>query len=276
MKHILLPTDFSDNAWSAAVYALKLYANEACTFYFLHATKMKASAMSNISNKLLKIMSENNMIELKELKEMAENSDANANHSFEIILSSEDLIRAVKSAVNTYNIDLIIMGTKGASKAKGVFFGSNTIHLLQNLKVCPILIVPDEFDFEIPKQIAFASDFNHFYGNDLKPILELTELFNSKIRVVHIKAEESLSDIQSYNLAMLKAYLEDYPHSFHWMPDYGKKEQAIKDFIEELQIHVLCMINYKHSFIENITKEPIIKKIGFQPSIPFLVIPDLS
>jgi hypothetical protein len=27
-KKILLPTDFSDNAWNAIIYALKLYANE--------------------------------------------------------------------------------------------------------------------------------------------------------------------------------------------------------------------------------------------------------
>ena len=32
------------------------------------------------------------------------------------------------------------------------------------------------------------------------------------------------------------------------------------------------MVNYKHSFIEKITKEPVIKTIGFQPFIPFLVI----
>ena len=36
-QHILLPTDFSDNALAAIEYTLKLYANEPCTFYFLHA-----------------------------------------------------------------------------------------------------------------------------------------------------------------------------------------------------------------------------------------------
>ncbi|GAL72486.1 hypothetical protein JCM19302_1608 [Jejuia pallidilutea] len=33
-KHILLPTDFSDNSWSAIVYTLKLYANETARFIF--------------------------------------------------------------------------------------------------------------------------------------------------------------------------------------------------------------------------------------------------
>ena len=62
--------------------------------------------------------------------------------------------------------------------------------------------------------------------------------------------------------------------SFHWMPDYAKKVNEINDFIEELKIDMLVMVNYKHSFIENIINEPVIKKIGFHPIIPFLVIPD--
>jgi hypothetical protein len=33
------------------------------------------------------------------------------------------------------------------------------------------------------------------------------------------------------------------------------------------------MLSYKHSLIEKIIKEPVIKKIGLKPTIPFLVIP---
>ena len=36
MKKILLPTDFSDNAWNAIVYALKLYKNQKCKFVLLN------------------------------------------------------------------------------------------------------------------------------------------------------------------------------------------------------------------------------------------------
>jgi nucleotide-binding universal stress UspA family protein len=186
------------------------------------------------------------------------------------------MLDAIETAIKKHNIDLVVMGTKGATKAKGVFFGSNTIHIIKKMKLCPILIVPDEFDFIEPKQIAFPTDFNRFYGDELLPLKQLSELFNSKIRIIHISAEDNLTESQDYNLAMLKANLEDYPHTFHWMSDYGKIEQAIKDFIEELDINMLTMIHYEHSFIESIIKEPIIKKIGFQPTVPFLVIPCLN
>ena len=272
-KNILLPTDFSDNAWSAAVYAFKLYEEEVCTFHFLHSSKMKVSAMSNMSNKLMRVMEENAMKELSELKELAEKANANANHSFEIILSSHDLQTTMEVLIRKENIDLVIMGTKGATKAKEIVFGSNTVTIIKKVKSCPIMVVPDEFDFVKPEQIAFPTDFNRFYGEEILPLTLLADLYNCKIRIVHINKEDELSEKQEYNLNQLKTSLEDYPHSFHWMPDYGKKTQAINDFIEELQINILVMINYKHSFIEGLIKEPVIKKIGFQPTIPFMVIP---
>ena len=92
--NILLPTDFSDNAWSAAVYALKLYADKECTFYFLYTT---SNIASKISKKYSKDIKENALKELLDLKEMAEVSSANANHTFEIVLSGENLYNAIET-----------------------------------------------------------------------------------------------------------------------------------------------------------------------------------
>ena len=272
-KHILFPTDFSDNAWSAAVYALKLYADEQCKFYFLHSLKMKASSMSNLSNKLLRVMKENALRDLQDLKGMAENSNKNANHEFELFLSNQSLPDAIDTVIEKYNIDLLVMGTKGATGAQEFFFGSNTIRIVKKIKQCPILIVPDEFDFVVPKQIAFPTDYNRLYGEELQPLKNLAALHDSKIRIVHINKEDQLSDVQNENKKMLKSYLQDYEYSFHWMPDYDTKTKEIQDFIEKLNIDILVMINYKHSLLENIVNEPIVKKIGFHPTLPFLVIP---
>ena len=272
-RSILIPTDFSDNAWNAIVYALKLYSNEVCTFYFLHSWAVSREIISTyVAVHYVNTLEEDALKQLTELKDMAESANTNANHTFDIILNKESLRNAIETAVKKHNIDLIVMGTKGATKAKEIFFGSNTVDLLK-MKLYPILVVPDEFDFVEPKQIAFSTDFNRFYGEELLPIKRLSELYNSKIRIVHITKESNLSKTQDYNLAMLNVYLENYPHSFHWMPDYAKKTEEINDFIEELDINILAMINYKHSFIESIINEPVVNKIGFHPTVPFFVIP---
>ncbi|MBD0833597.1 universal stress protein [Aestuariibaculum sediminum] len=274
MKHILLPTDFSDNAWNAVVYALKLFADEPTTFYILNSVTIQSASYSSLSSKLIETMKEEGKKGLQELKKLTESCDKNANHEFKILQSTEDLLTSMRKLVKEKKIDLIIMGTKGASGAKEFFFGSNTVQIVNHIHDCPVLVIPENSDFNAIKQVAFPTDFNRTYSEtELAPIKELADLFNAKIRVVHINVEEKLSDKQESNLAELKKLLADYDHSFHWMPNYANKASEINDFIKELDIDALTMVNYKHSFIEDILKEPVIKRIGFHPTVPFLVIP---
>ncbi|WP_046756691.1 universal stress protein [Kordia jejudonensis] len=275
MTKILLPTDFSDNAWSAIIYALKLYANEHCTFYILNSTNLKASRVSSFSNKLLTTMRDNAKKDLADLKTKLIETNANGNHEFEIILNIGSLDDAVETAIQKYEIDLVIMGTKGATGAKEIFFGSNTTKIIKKIKNCPLLMIPDNYEFKIPKQIAFPTDYQRDCdAKELHYLKKLADLYHSKIRVVHINEKEKLSETQEKNYTTLQQYLVDNEHSFHWIPNYTSKAQGITNFIEELEIDILAMIYYSHSFIERITREPIIKKIGFHPTIPFLVIPE--
>ncbi|AOW16825.1 universal stress protein [Polaribacter vadi] len=274
-KKILLPTDFSDNAWNAIIYALKLYANETCDFYLLNSIKIKGSTMSNFSSKLSNTIRKSAFKDMLELKQMIERVNANANHNFEILVSNADLKDALETAIKKHTIQLIIMGTKGASGAKEFFFGSNTVNVINKVRLCPILTIPDQFDFVEPKKIAFSTDFNRLYKEEeLAPLKEVTDLYNSEINIVHLNNEEHLNEVQEYNSKILENDLKDYNHHFFWIPNYGKKANDINDFIKEQNINMLAMVNYKHSFIEKITKEPVIKTIGFQPFIPFLVIPE--
>lgn len=272
--HILLPTDFSNNAWSAIRYALKLYQNESCTFYLLHAwTFIDSGSRTYITTSYVDELQDESEKELIALKEKAKTESNNAFHSFKTIFSTDDFLNCVKSTVKEYNIDMVIMGTKGSSGVVQILFGSNTVTLMSKMQSCPVLAIPEGFDFVIPKNIAFPTDYNRFYGEELDSLKHLSSLYNSKIRVLHINEENNLSDAQNYNFAILKAYLEEYSTSFHWADREDKKEKVIKNFIKEHHIDVLVMINYQHSFIESIIKEPVIKKIGFQLSTPFLVIP---
>lgn len=273
MKHILLPTDFSDNAWSAAAYIIQLYAKDNCTFYFMHAAKIKNSSATIRSSKLSSIMAENNKFELHQLVEKAATLNLDSSHEFKIILSPDDLQDALKQAIANFKINLVVMGTKGASKAKGIFFGSNTVTSLSKIKNCPVLIVPEDTVFKIPEQIAFPTDFNRFYGEELEPIITFNTHLKTKIRIVHINENENLTPVQETNLEQLKKIMKHHSHSFHWMRDYENVAQGIKDFIDIHNINMLTMVNYKHSFLENLLNEPVIKKLGFQTTIPFLIVP---
>lgn len=272
--NILIPTDFSNNAWSATVYALNLYAEQECRFFFLNSLSLShANSRTYITTRYVDTLTESSKRELKELKERVTKLN-NTKHSFEFVTTSEDISPAIQRAVSLYKIELVVAGTKGATGMNKFFLGSNTVKIIQDLEDCPMLAVPDEQEFRAPRHIAFPTDFNRVYQpKELKALLNFADLFRAHIYIVHINLQSELTEVQKSNMRTLQNHLEGHEHTFHWMEKSGTKSDEIHEFIKYFKIDVLAMVNYKHSFIENIMKEPVIKKIGFRPTVPFLVIP---
>ncbi len=115
-KKILLPTDVSDNAWNSIIYGLKLFGSETCKFYLLNAVKTKSLSMSNFSNRFSETVRETAMKNLLDLKKMIERVNANASHRFEIILSTQELKRAIELAVKKHEIEMVVMGCKWSKR----------------------------------------------------------------------------------------------------------------------------------------------------------------
>lgn len=278
MTHtVLLPTDFSENAWKATLYALKLYNNEPCTFYYLHTWSLSDSTnRSYITSSYIDKLKEESKEKLRALKAQAEGESSNSKCTFKIIQSEAPLLAAIETAVTLNKIDLVLMGTKGTTGAKEFLFGSNTVNIISNLKQCPVLAVPEFLSAEKPTQISFATDFKHAFGEELLPLTQLSTLHDSKISVVHISEKISLTESQNANLEILKATLKEYPHSFHLIANEGTKAQTINNFINEFEIDMLAIIRYKHNFIARLINEPVVKRIGKNPAVPFLVIPCIN
>lgn len=282
MKRILVPTDFSDNAYNALFYATRFFKGQACKFYVLNTFEVHTPVLTSRMNtekgdSLYRKLSKKSKEKLTETFHSITRDTDDLNHSFETISVSKNLSDTINKAIEKYDIDLVVMGTKGCSGTKEIFMGSNTVNVIKKIKNCSVLAVPDEYDFDPIKEIAFPTDFRRFYlEEELKPLITIASLFNSNIRIFHINEEEKLDEVQQYNFSALKKYLKDFECSVHWINKDSKKVDLIQGFIQEMNIDLLAMVYYSHSFMENIVKEPVIKKIGFNPTVPFLVISDAS
>ncbi len=282
MKRILVPTDFSNNAYSALFYATRMFQNQDCQFFILNTfdvdTPVLTSRIDTSKGELLyQQLSNESKEKLTETFHSIVRETEGFNHIFETISVSKKLTETINKTIKSKDIDLVVMGTKGVSGIKEVFMGSNTVRVIQKIKDCSVLVVPDEFDFEKPKDIAFATDFKRFYSKEeLEPLLQIVSLFDSNIRIIHIHQEEKLDEMQKHNFNSLKEHFKGYNFTFHWVSRFDQKSEAIHAFLDEMNINMLAMLYYKHSFIEGITREPVVKKIGLQATIPFLVIPTSS
>ncbi|VAW14183.1 hypothetical protein MNBD_BACTEROID03-746 [hydrothermal vent metagenome] len=275
MKNILIPTDFSNNAYNALFHATKLVEGKKCTFYLLNIYDETTSILSmNATKSLLQQLKDESNEGLHNLVHRIQLDRKDAQYNFETISKKGDLVEVITKTIQKKEIDLVVMGNNGCSEVKAIFLGSNVLKAIGHIQQCPILTIPKEIDFKPPKEIAFVTDYRHSYDAGLlQPLLFMAEQYRSKIYVMHINEEEVLDGVQEMNRSILLKYLSHFEYSLHWMPLFKSKATAIQVFLDELGIDMLAMVNYDHSFLEKMTREPVIKRVAFDLDIPFLVIP---
>ncbi|AEM69496.1 UspA domain-containing protein [Allomuricauda ruestringensis DSM 13258] len=280
MKKVLLPTDFSQNAKNAIIYALKLYKDTPCTFYLLHAYGIPVYSIENWTMDFhetnpIAFYQKETMDQLNALKEELETDHANPKHKFVLQGAFNQLVDEIGEVVKKEGINLIVMGTKGVTGAKELLFGSNTVHTIKKTK-CPLIAVPGEFKYESPKQILFPVDFEVDYDKKIiEEFLYLASENKGNINILHISTGNSMTEFQMKNKKKLEQLLEPHTYIFHETPINGVIE-GINDFQKKNKINLLTMIMNKHTFLESLFIRPIIRKIGMHLNIPFMVLPHLE
>ncbi len=277
MKKIILPTDFSYNAYNAISYAMNLLKDEEATFYLLNTytpaiyqTEYLLHSPGQIG--LGDIYQSESINQLEELKKQLEKEFKNPKHTIIAHSAFNILVDEVSAMVASEEADLVIMGTQGATGAKEIFLGTHTVHVIKKA-TCPVIAIPADFDYEIPKKILFPTDYEVEYSEkQLVGLLNLSKIHNSSIEVIHISSGYNLTDLQLQNKATLEKILEEIPHLFHDLPNQ-EIITGINNFQLKNKMNMLAMIQNKHTFLESLFIEPVIKKIGFHVSIPFMVIP---
>ncbi|WP_298238409.1 universal stress protein [uncultured Algibacter sp.] len=277
MKNILLPTDFSENSWNAIKFALQLFKNEICKFYLLHTyTPVIYDAEYVLGNPaqfgLGDTVRENALEQLDNFKTRIATKFKNPKHTIETMVAFNMLIPEIKEVVEKKAIDYVVMGTKGATGAIEVLFGSNTVHVFKNAK-CPVIAIPDGFVFEAPHEVLFPTDYEiNYKGRHINPIINIISLFNARVNILNATYGYDLSEIQKVNKKVLETYFKKEAHLFHSISNQNVFD-AITNFQLKTRVNLLVMINNKHSFFENLFFKNTINQIGFHLNIPFMVIP---
>lgn len=280
MKNILLLTDFSNNAWNAIFAALKMHEHMVCNFWLLNTYEPSFANILGAKSKerlgvIYDSLAKNSSIELDKILQYLEINHTNKNHTFEKRSVSNDIVNAVKEICNEKDIDLIVMGTKGATGAKEIFMGSNTVELIKMIDNCPIFAVPSKHDFKDLSKILLPTEFTRSYTkHELNPLIELATSWKSEILIIHIAQEFLLNEEQLANKKVLIKRLGKVEHSFHNVEMQANVADSISTFAKESRADIIVLINYKHTFIEKLTREAVVKKVGFHTQIPLLVLPE--
>ncbi len=281
MKNILVPTDFSDNAWNAIQYGMALFKKTRCNFHLVHVSPITAYSGGEAAMYASQEILEQSVLkkckqQLQQVLHTIERLPFNTKHTFHTSVHYGYFTDHIKEEVDRKHIDLIIMGTKGASGLKAVSVGTNTGNVMTKVP-CAVLAVPEDAEYARPKEIGFATDFQLNYDIDvLQDLKELALSFKSALRFLYVTTKgERLSDHQTKNREFLRDYFEDTECSFHTLT--GRKlDEAVQCFTESRNLDVLVMVAKNLNFLERILFRPTVEKISYHTTVPFLVLHELK
>ncbi|MGJ5641276.1 universal stress protein [Formosa sp. S-31] len=278
MKNILLPTDFSENSWNAIKYAINFFEDETCNFYILHINLinkvlMDDSAYVATDDLIEDIFLKPSRKKLRHLlKQIVLEFPKNKNHKFNILTDYNFFIDAIRKTVQDHQIDLIVMGTKGATNYNRIRIGSHTGDVFTKVK-CPTLAIPLEARFSKPKTIAFPSDFTlHYNLNLLNPLNDILKKDKALLSIVHIsKSAVHLNKDQEKNKALLDDYFNAVPHEFKYL-NAKNTEEAIQCFTESRNVDLICMVAKNLNYFQQLLFQSTITSVSYHTKIPFLVL----
>ncbi|NDV16738.1 universal stress protein [Muricauda sp. TY007] len=280
-KRVLLPTDYSKNALNAIRYAMELYSNVRCDFYILNAfhisgytlDSMRVPEIGEPYYEAAKKESEEGMERLMQIIKL---HPQNNKHQFHTITTFNSLSEAIKIVIDKKDIDIIVMGTKGITESKARIFGTNTVNVMEQIRECPVIAVPNDYMFQIPKEIVFPTDYKTpFKRKEIGDLIEIAKLHDAKINVVHIDKDKDgkLSRKEEVNKELLQEILQGTDYEMYFLPA-NKISDGINKFIEENNCDMVTFLNRKHLFFGSILSNPLVKKIGFDPQVPILELND--
>jgi len=276
-KRIVVPTDFSKNALNAIRYALDLYPKLNCEFYFLNVFRLDNYTTGSLfipepgsgEYEAAKAKSEKAFVKLLDILKLHHD---NTRHSYHTISTFNFLTEALKQLISEKDIDLVVMGTQGASGTKGVIFGSNTVNTMEKITSCPVLAVPEEVRFSVPKELVFPTDYKSpFKRKELKCLIEIAKIHEAAIRVLYISKNQELTKLQENNKQLLDEILEQIGHSFHILFNKNVAE-GITSFVESRDSDMIAFINRKHFFFGSVFSKPLVKEIGYDATVPILAL----
>lgn len=278
MKNILIPTDFSDAANNAFLYALNL-ANQFDSKLFVlysYLSPVLSSTHAGQPEMLAEVYKQVELSKFDFLKKQApllhELADKNGlDHSKIVFLFEEGtVLSSVKKAITNEEIELVVMGTYGASGFTQEILGTNTVSVIKNTKI-PVLAVPLQAVYKPISKIAFTTLFKDSDLAALKEIVNIAQFFDAQVYCIHVLSDSSKpADVLLHSENWTKQF-KGKKIDFVFLEKRDSVELTINEFIVENNIDLLAIVKRNRNFFDQLVSSSLSNKFAFHTSTPILV-----
>lgn len=266
---LLVPTDFSAAAKGAAIYAAQLAVHIKAQVILLSVIEMETTetVLSNWK-KLEKQMQEAAILNMRKLiKEVKAvvRGDLEISGDLSAGIPKSEVIEAY---ARKNKVNIIVMGTSGASGLKKILSGTNTARLVA-ISSRPVLTIPAKATFSPPRKLVYATDMKNI-KSELKTLTSIASIFSAKILVLHCVPPTATSRIDKNLEPSLINQAQYGAISYHQVKT-DRIDKAIGKFVDDSKADVLVMFTHELDFYEKLLGKSITRTMTFQARTPMLV-----
>ncbi len=274
MKRILLLTDFSKHSMNAINYALELFSSNVFEFYVLHVQDSLAYTSDNLmtsrpGESLYSSLIKANKLKLNTLVNELKNT--NKNHSFKALIDHDVFIDAIEQVIAKHQIDLVVMGTNGASDVREAVLGSNALKVLREID-CTTLVVPEYFHNSQIQSILLALDIGDCIDHiTVENLIELVGQFQAKLEVVRlVSSDNPIETIETLDVSLLLKVLNEEQFNYHTISDVPLS-YVVNTYVQTQAIDLLAFVGQYKNFFSRLFGEAGKTKISKQLKIPLVI-----
>lgn len=276
MKRILVPTDFSPTAKKAFQFALDIAkkANGSVILYHNYLPVESPFIDTEEIRKQYNAQTETNLKRrLQRLKKKV--AAIYKDVPVSTVLGPPPLIYSILDFAEQNQINLIVMGTQGASGLKKTIIGTIAARIVKNANI-PVILVPEKFEWKEPEQIVFAADCQKTDRQVLSRIFSMAKLYNAKLTVMHLcsekEAENEKTDFDNYALAMQNEF-SDFTLNFQLIKTTSAIE-SMKNLYKEVPCDMVVMIRRNKPFWERFFLDSFTEQTAYATHLPLFVVPE--
>ncbi|MDX1350509.1 MAG: universal stress protein [Putridiphycobacter sp.] len=265
MKTILVPTDFSQNAYKALEYASNLAKEIGAKIVVLNAYQIPPGT-SNVMINFADILEKDSREDLAKLMDKLSKVEAFKGIEYIPYSCYGYLVEAIEIASKHHKIDLIVMGTAGASNIKSKIFGSNTLETIRKADY-PIVVVPFEVEYTNWENIILASNEDDNILSAVKTLNELIDLNKTNIDIVSV---EPVADKNVTDHSELIKNLNGWQYQFHTEKNDNVVDGILK-YTNDHQSDIIVLLRKSYGFIERILHTSVTKKLALHSKKPLFL-----
>ncbi|MGB0851358.1 MAG: universal stress protein [Bacteroidia bacterium] len=262
MKSILVPTDFSDTATNAVLYAAQFCKDYGVSLHILnvmHVPAVDANAQMELANTLLDNTKSATEVKLQKVSDKVVQSSGIIPEMHSHFGLGSDVI--IEQAMEL-GVDFVMMGTSGESGFIRSLLGSVTLAVSRNSEV-PVIAIPQNAQYNGLDIIVYGNDHKEKIEEKLDLLAPFTRVANARIDMISVEPE---AEAYAVEVVFEEPKLKEVSI---WDKTVS---EGVQKYLEKENANLLVLKHHERSFIQELFQKSTTKELLKECSIPVLIL----